>query len=1341
MGKVVRAIAGAALIVVGVVTGNFQLIVAGANLVAGALLQPSGNRNRAASAAQLQLGEQPRQAIVGRAAVGGSLVDAFNYGGKYGTDWEVLVIALADHRCDALEGFFVDDRYVAFAGDGTVAGFNSQLQVFWRSGTWDQTVPSILTTNGPGWTANDRGRGVAYVVVAYKADKSDAKNPVWPSGRPRFRWVVRGLRCYDPRLDSTVGGSGAHRRDNPATWAWSENPIVIRHNWVRGIYAGDRVTEPGMLLVGRGLSAIEAPPANVFPRANLCDEVVGGTPRYRIGGVIASTEPFIDIESDFAAAVGGVISQPEGAVEVDPGQAKAAVAHFTDADILVTSTVKWNERILGQQDDGWINTVAARFVDPGQRWNIRSAPVRRELADVIADGGPREIQPQLDLVTNAPQAQRVAEIIRRLGRLWGRAEVTLPPRFAFIEEGDWVTWQSDRRFGGATLTFRVEAWGSDRAWHHRLVLRQISASVYSDTAPLDDGVIANDQPPPPVVAAPDLGAWNVAAVLLGSGSVRVPNLRVAGTPDDPAADFVVFEYVPQAAAPDAATIWTFAGSARPDVRLLDIPVIGGGTYWVGVSYVVDGIQGDRRVLGPISTAGLAYGDGSPVAPVAPANANRVPLSRMEGDSGWLLNFDAAGIVSSTDHGTFQGMRFFRARANATAANQVVSLSSSPFNLANFRLTPGERISIQCRVEAAQAAAGTWSLTLWGYRADGSQYAVSAEPGSVASGAAPRFIGNDPVRFFLTVPSDVIGGRLELYGISGGAGLMDVVISEPMVTSAAAGQTVHPPFSPGPVVSEPINAGGPLLVGTLPPSKAAPGLINANLPLGNANRLPFTRLEGGRGWVSVGDIAAPAPFLIQFDGRFYIANEPTFTAANQNQYLVSAPRIQVRPGERLSVSAAVQAFTLPSGGPPSFWQLYIEYNDSPTGGTGQGADTIASGNSGMNESVRHAAFSTVPSGARFAQLVLRFQSAGAGLARLAILEPMITSAAADQVAHPPYSPGPNARDGADPNSDITVDGAGIISGIGTANIFVDNRRTIPSGPIAARPASGAFIGQSYAATDTGEITQWDGFNWRSAADITFAISGPADVALNYDSALNLTSPLPVTATYQLAAAGSGSITSGVTWGVNVASGNFAGAAPSIVGTGAGQLRINSAMTSPTAELRITASFGGRTYPLFTVKISRNVAAPSNAGGGAAVSAPLTTISTSVFTRMHASDLTITLPAGVTSASLVASGSLAVDPTVPVGGSTVEGKWQRESSPGVWSDVGAVATSSPDAFVSDAGLVDAFGQPVYTADAGSISCNRTASGLVAGSTQKFRFVARVSSGNVRVVTGSGNVSATA
>jgi hypothetical protein len=619
MGKVVKFIAGVALAVVGAVTGNFQLILAGAALAGSALIKPKAGKRRA-SEAVVQTGEVARQAIVGRAATAGSLVDAFNYGGKYGTDWEVLVLALADHRCDALEGFYVNDAYVAYGGDGMVAGYNNQLQVFWRSGTETQTVPAILTGNGPGWTANDNGAGVAHVVVAYKADASDAKNPVWPNGRPKFLWVVRGALCYDPRKDSSVGGSGAHRWANPATWEWSENTIVTRYKFARGFYACDRVTQPDQLLVGRGLSEVEAPPVNLFARANICDEVVDGEARYRCGGLIAATETYLEVEEDFAAACAGTISQPEGAVEIDPGAAKAAVLTITDKDLVVGSKVK-RRWFLGTNDREWINTVVASYIDPAFKWQPQSAPVRRVVGDVIADRGAREQVLTLGFVQSGKQAGRVGEIVRRLGRLFVRAELVLPPRFCELEEGDWINWQSDRWLNGATYTFRIEAWGSDKSWQHSVQLRQISATAYSDTAPLVSGAVAVQQPAPGAIGQPPAGDWALAAGSLVSGGVATPALILTGANTVPNAELLRVEYRMGAAAPGAGDIWVEANVAGPDTRRVEIPAAAGGIYRVAVSLIVDGVQGDRRVLGPVTAGQITYPDGIAIDTLQPGDAS------------------------------------------------------------------------------------------------------------------------------------------------------------------------------------------------------------------------------------------------------------------------------------------------------------------------------------------------------------------------------------------------------------------------------------------------------------------------------------------------------------------------------------------------------------------------------------------------------------------------------------------------------------------------------------------------------------------------------------------------
>ena len=328
-----------------------------------------------------------------------------------------------------------------------------------------------------------------------------------------------------------------------------------------------------------------------------------------------------------------------------------------------------------------------------------------------------------------------------------------------------------------------------------------------------------------------------------------------------------------------------------------------------------------------------------------------------------------------------------------------------------------------------------------------------------------------------------------------------------------------------------------------------------------------------------------------------------------------------------------------------------------------------------------------------------------------------------------------------NSNIgIVDGnlIGIGLGVGTP---VSNIGVVLTGVLADRPASGAFIGQTYVATDTREFFRWNGSAWITASDVTIAISGPAELALDYTSADVLATPLPATALYSLTAAGSGTIASGVTWSVSVVSGAFTGTAPSMVGTGSAELRINSGLSTAEAVLQVSASVGGRSYPPFSVRVPKNVLPATSSGGGGGGEPPnivsdnmLTSVGTSGAFASVSDDLTITLPVGITSVTLTAASlTLRVASTLPEGATNSEFKWQRESSPGVWSDVGGVASSSPSPTVTDS--VE-FGVRNI---AGSVTCNRVASGLTAESTQKFRLVGRFVSGNSKTTTVGGTASA--
>lgn len=616
MSDVVKYIAGAALVVVGVLTGNVALIVMGAGIIISTAFAPKGPA-RTAQEMALQLGEQPRCALFGTVATAGSLVDGFNWGGKYNTKFEGLIIRLADHKCEELVGFYVNDEYYEYTGDGDVPGFedgdDAALQIYFRSDTSTQALPDLVTDEGPTWNAGyNEGESGCDVFMVYEADKPDEKEPEWPGGRPRFLFVLKGKQCYDPRQDSTVpGGSGDHRWDDPSTWEWTDNLAVCRYNWVRGVYANDLVDNPAQLLVGRGLSQSEAPPENIIAPANLCDETVDGAKRYTCSGPVYSQQPFIEVEEMFAAACGGSVVTREGSVELEPGAAKSVVATIYDEDLLVGSDVTWNQGVLSESSGEWVNTVVARYVEPTQKWADHAAPVIRQAAYIHADGKPREGSITLRLVNNTAQAQRVGEIALRMGRLWGRATVTLGPRFCELEDGDWVRWVSDRH--GFDLTFRVEVYSINEKWQNTLTLRQMHTDVYSDL-PLRPDFSEPQEPtePPPPIGAPEADNWTLTAVTLDSEGASIPALRIAGdASDDEFVETIIFEYwqddgVTDPEADDPGPTWISAGSLPPSTTQVDITsVTGGATYYAAVTYVVDGEPGDRLILGPVTLSDYA----------------------------------------------------------------------------------------------------------------------------------------------------------------------------------------------------------------------------------------------------------------------------------------------------------------------------------------------------------------------------------------------------------------------------------------------------------------------------------------------------------------------------------------------------------------------------------------------------------------------------------------------------------------------------------------------------------------------------------------------------------------
>ncbi len=76
------------------------------------------------------------------------------------------------------------------------------------------------------------GRGCQVVILTARYDAEIF------SGVPQGVYEPHPMPLYDPRKDTTNGGSGAHRWGVSSTYEPTTNPIVMAYNIIRGIYYG-----------------------------------------------------------------------------------------------------------------------------------------------------------------------------------------------------------------------------------------------------------------------------------------------------------------------------------------------------------------------------------------------------------------------------------------------------------------------------------------------------------------------------------------------------------------------------------------------------------------------------------------------------------------------------------------------------------------------------------------------------------------------------------------------------------------------------------------------------------------------------------------------------------------------------------------------------------------------------------------------------------------------------------------------------------------------------------------------------------------------------------------------
>lgn len=542
------AIAGA----IGVGVIGAQIITAavgilfsvGVSLLARALTKTPNSPNQVAQGVtgQIQVGgDNPLSFIIGRYATPGSLEYANTWGndGETPNAYYTQVISLADLPCDGLLETWVDGQKITYINEDATSvgtpvaqyrrGGKDYLWVKFYDGTQTVADPFLIAkfsglATRP-WLSDQIGRGVCYAIVTARINRGLFQ------GFPQLKFALRGIPLYDPRKDSSVGGSGSHRWSTPSTWEWSENVALIVYNLMRGVYYNGKWVY-GM----QNLPAARLPVNSWMAAANVCGTSIplaagGFDTQYRGGAEIKVDVPPMDFIDEFLKASSGRIADVGGVYKIHVGAPGSAVYSFTDDQIVITDPRNLKP-IVGLEST--YNGVNASYPEPLEAWANKDAPPRYFSAYEAVDDGRRLLaSATFPVVPFKNQIQRLMLELIKNERRFRKHVITLGPSAYRLEPNDVVEWTSVRNGYDAKLFFVMAIDGAP-TYNQTVTLLEVDPADYdwSSAFELPDSVGYMGPVIPPAQSIVDWFAEGVT-VITASGK-QWPGIKLSwnGDQDD-----------------------------------------------------------------------------------------------------------------------------------------------------------------------------------------------------------------------------------------------------------------------------------------------------------------------------------------------------------------------------------------------------------------------------------------------------------------------------------------------------------------------------------------------------------------------------------------------------------------------------------------------------------------------------------------------------------------------------------------------------------------------------------------------------------------------------------------
>lgn len=393
------------------------------------------------------------------------------------------VLAFTGHEIEGFTKIYANDEELTIDGSGNVTSpsrYSGRMRIYRALGSETQDALPRMVQVAPGWTANHRLRGIAYLYI-----EMDFNQDVFPNGVPEITALVKGKKVFDPRTGVT---------------AWSDNAALC----IRDYFTSD---------YGLNADASKIDDVLFQVAANICDEVVIDNgiarPRYTCNGNFITGSTPIDIILALITSLGGVAWYSQGKWGLKAAKWTSPVMNIGLEDFRSgIQVVTRNSR----RDN--FNVVKGTYKGNDTNWQTTDYPSVKESIFINQDQGV-EKETDLDLpFTDDPfDCQRLARISLRRNREQMSFSTTLGLRAFELQVGDVVNITNDR-YGWSNKPFEVMSWSFTVTEDFDIVfpvsLREVSSAVYDNT----DGqaIVNNDTNLPNPFDVPAVGMAVSAAI-------------------------------------------------------------------------------------------------------------------------------------------------------------------------------------------------------------------------------------------------------------------------------------------------------------------------------------------------------------------------------------------------------------------------------------------------------------------------------------------------------------------------------------------------------------------------------------------------------------------------------------------------------------------------------------------------------------------------------------------------------------------------------------------------------------------------------------------------------------